>query len=349
MFPFWAQQPVFHVYDLPYYFMKPGVIEEKKTSVSKWVNHKNMLSVSSVEANKPYQKEMTKLIAAHYLRNKSLEYIPKDENIEPYINTRDVLVLHYYYADRMIGTITLRSVNMTISGHSPPVQYVDFLCVHKDHRKKGIAQELIATLYHEQRRKSYYKVSLFKNEGMQRGIIPLCIYRSYRLSLRDYVMMKLAPPYGLEELTDKTFHTMYPILKYIVNEFECSVSMDMCHMLLLLSTKNILIYKLQYRNKVLAVYFVRNTNCYHGGREVKELYCSYKTVDCSNELFVLGCGQMMGEIKKNCDEIIIENIGHSRWLVDEFRSLVTSSYITGYYLYNYIHKTVSPSRVYINL
>ena len=152
LFPFWCIQPVFHIYDLWYYFVSPKVITHKLPRIDqKYVNMKNIKVVYGNEDNEVYIEEMAKLVKNHYLRSKDLNYIPYKSHIVPYLSVKDVIILHYYYADRIIGTITLRSVDCTISGVTLPMQYVDYLCVHGDHRKKGIAQQLISTLYYYQR------------------------------------------------------------------------------------------------------------------------------------------------------------------------------------------------------
>ena len=52
-------------------------------------------------------------------------------------------------------------------------------------------------------------------------------------------------------------------------------------------------------------------------------------------------------------ECIIENIGHSKWLLDWLTAkrfiLSVKKYVVGYYLYNYIHKTIKSEDLFINL
>ena len=155
---------------------------------------------------------MVKLIKNNYLRGKDLNYLPNKRHIVPYLDVNGVIILHYYYADRIIGTITLRPVDCILNGSMLSLHYVDYLCVHKNHRKKGIAQQLIRTLYYYQRHKTSYKIALFKNEGKQRAIIPLTIYESYRLIIKKMPVLKLHPEYKLLKVTDKTIHKVYDVL-----------------------------------------------------------------------------------------------------------------------------------------
>ena len=125
--------------------------------------------------------------------------------------------------------------------------------------------------------------------------------------------------------------------------------MSISQLLSLIVSNNITLYTLNYKDSVLALYFIKNTQCFHNNKEVKEIYSSYKTTGCTKEMFIEGCRQIIGKIQKTDNEIIIENIGHNTLLLDSFKSNTTSSYVTGYYLYNYIHKTVSPQNLYINV
>ena len=352
LFPFWCIQPVFHIYDLWYYFVSPKVITYKLPSIDqKYVNMKN---IKVFYGNDAHIEEMTELVKNHYLRSKDLNYIPEKSHIVPYLTVKDVIILHYYYADRIIGTITLRSVECTISGVSLPMQYVDYLCVHGEHRKKGIAQQLISTLYYYQRHNTEYKVSLFKNEGKQRAIIPLTIYDSHRIILKKLPSLTIHPEYKFIKVTKKNIHTIHDTINNIKNDFTCCISVDISNLLLLITTGNIEVYYLTYKDTILSLYFVRNSQCYNKDNKiVKEIYATYKTRACSMEYFQNGFHLLLSSMYTYSPECIIENIGHSKWLLDWLTAkrfiLSVKKYVVGYYLYNYIHKTIKSEDLFINL
>ena len=43
----------------------------------------------------------------------------------------------------LIGSMTTREVDCTINKNKLKISYVDYLCVHKNYRKQGIAEQLI--------------------------------------------------------------------------------------------------------------------------------------------------------------------------------------------------------------
>ena len=49
--------------------------------------------------------------------------------------------------NNMVSTMTTRPLHCFINGEKMNIYYVDFLCVHKDKRKQGIAPEIIYSHY----------------------------------------------------------------------------------------------------------------------------------------------------------------------------------------------------------
>ena len=84
--PYWGRQPVFHVYDLPYYFFSPKVLSDSIPQIDdKYVNMKNIIPIYGNEQNTSSQSKMTNSLREHYLRSKNLNYLPEDKNIVPYL------------------------------------------------------------------------------------------------------------------------------------------------------------------------------------------------------------------------------------------------------------------------
>ena len=96
-----------------------------------------------------------------------------------------------YELEEIRGLITGRPVFLCENGKRRPIYYVDYLCVHKSHRKKDIATKLIATYFYEQRhRVPAIKSCLFKREGKLLNIVPLCTYPS--CLVKSSVMLSVA-------------------------------------------------------------------------------------------------------------------------------------------------------------
>lgn len=353
--PYWGRQPVFHVYDLPYYFFSPKVLSDSIPQIDdKYVNMKNIIPIYGNEQNTSSQSKMTNLLREHYLRSKNLNYLPEDKNIVPYLELNDVIILYYLYGDSIIGTITLRPLDCVFNGSTVSLQYVDYLCVHKDHRKKGIAQQLISTLYYYQRHKTYYKISLFKNEGKQRAIVPFTIYDSYRIVLKKIKKPELHPDYKFIKVSEKNIHMLYEVFKTIKLDFTYYVSMNITNLLLLITTGNIELYYLSYKDTILSLYYVRNSKCYNmENKLVKEVYTTYKTKQCIVSNFQIGFMLLLHTLQDDSLECIVENVGHTKRLIEWLKKSAyinkMDRYVVGYYLYNYLHKTVKSEDLFINI
>ena len=62
--------------------------------------------------------------------------------------------------------MTSRKIELTIQNQKLDCFYVDYLCVHPDKRKQGIAPQLIQTHHYFQRRRNpNIYISLFKREN----------------------------------------------------------------------------------------------------------------------------------------------------------------------------------------
>ena len=63
----------------------------------------------------------------------------------------------------LIGVMTSRLLNVSIDNNEFTTYYVDYLCVHKDNRKQGVAQQIIQTHDYYQRNNTVVPTS-FLNE-----------------------------------------------------------------------------------------------------------------------------------------------------------------------------------------
>ena len=112
--------------------------------------------------------QVCNFIKSHYLRTPDAEYLPSRKNIMEYLQSSHHHSFISIYSepkllfDRgnpaasvsdILAVISARPLHVTLKGLKTfPVYYVDNLCVHDDHRRKGIAPQLIQTHYYNLRR-----------------------------------------------------------------------------------------------------------------------------------------------------------------------------------------------------
>lgn len=198
-YKFWAIQPVFHFYDLYYWFVNIGIIRKELPEKNRYTNFKNIKTYPLEEIKKPLLKEIVQLIQLNYLRNKENTFTPYIDNIIPYFKGHNMESFWSVYYEpnilidnktnktieeqKIIGIMTSRPLHVNIKNGrkdaSFDVYYVDYLCVNKNNRKQNIAPQIIQTHeYNQSHLNKKISVSLFKREEELTGIIPLTVYKT---------------------------------------------------------------------------------------------------------------------------------------------------------------------------
>ena len=178
---FWAIQPVFHSYDFHYWLKLPFIIEPGHSG-KKYVNFNNTqyYSLDSLKENPEQCNNFIQHIQKHYLREKETSYIPNKNHILSHFKPGNSLFILYYLESTLVGSITSRVVNSFVDGQHYHTFYVDYLCVHGDYRKKGVAPQLIETItYYQRKHHKDVDISLFKKENSSHWIISLVSYDTY--------------------------------------------------------------------------------------------------------------------------------------------------------------------------
>ena len=172
---FWLSQPVFHIYNLKFWINPPGLINKELPKINKYVNLVNnkLIKVDN-EPEKDSKDKMIELeqicafIKNNYIIHRFTEYKPSMEDITAYLKCSNHPSFFNIYQEpkllfekgiplsvpdkEIIGVISARPLNFNLIKNkqkiSFPIYYVDNLCIHPAYRKKGIAPEVIQTLYY---------------------------------------------------------------------------------------------------------------------------------------------------------------------------------------------------------
>ena len=378
-FGFWALQPVFHVYDIGYYFYKPGIVLHDLPEKNKYTNFKNIETVLASDLyNQTNQtnnkwKKIVNFIRLHYLKNKDNTFLPKQENIIPYFHGHNTKSFFTFYNEdyllydlkkgttidekKMVSIITSRPVHVEINNGDEnaifDAYYVDYLCVDKMYRKKGIAPEMIQT--HEYNQRHLNKnicVSLFKREEDLTGIVPLCVYKTYGFSVVKWLKPPdLHPSYKLIEITGHNFHFLQDFIKMQKNKFDILIMSEIANIVELLKTKNIFIYVIMLEDDIISAYFYRKT-CVFVEKGMEVLTCIASINNCSNKNdFIQGFKISFWKIaaENYFGFCAIENISHNNIIIENIqlktKPLIVSP--TAYFFYNFIYSTFHSQKVFI--
>ena len=373
---FWAVQPVFHVYNLFYMFNPPGIICNLLPEKNKYTNFKNVDTTVFSELSQLKQTRLVNFIRSNYLQNKDNVFSPQSENIIPYFvghNTKSFI--SFYNEDnflmdvkkgslisdkKVIGIMTTRPIHIVINNYRNSnskdakfdAYYVDYLCVDKMYRKKGIAPQIIQTHEYNQRQlNKNIVVSLFKREDELTGIVPMCVYSTYGFSVDKWNKpTELHPSYKLLEVNSQNFTFLFDFIKKNNAQFDIVINTEVTNIIELIKTKNIFIYTILLDDKIICAYFFRKT-CTFVEKNMEVLNCFGSIKECDDNIFIQGFKISFWKIASEnyFGFAAIEEISHNNIIIANLKikthPLIISP--TAYFFYNFAYSTFHSEKVLI--
>jgi len=368
---FWVMQPVFHIYDINYILHPPGIIQHSLPEKNKYTNFKDIDTIVVSELTSIQKTRFTNLIKSHYLQNKDNIFSPAAENIMPYfIGHNDKSFISFFYKDnhmldvkngnmitdrKIIGSITSRPLIVSIHNDKKNTEssfrayYVDYLCVDKLNRKKGIAPQLIQTHHYNQRHiNNNISISLFKREDELTGIVPLCVYNTYGFSVDKWTKpIDLSGEYTLLEINSTNFRFLYDFMRINATQFDIVITPDATNLLELIKTKNIFVYVILCDEQILCCYFFRKS-CVEIEKDMEVLSLFASICNCEEDIFIKGFKISFWKIAAEnfFGFAALEDVSHNNIIIHNIM-LKTKEIIlspTAYYFYNFAYPTFTSNK-----
>ena len=227
-YPFWSKQPVFHFHNLYYWIIPPGIIQQNKPEKNKYYDE----TIFFFEFFKvPTQKKalVEFFIKNNYMPHKHELYKPPKNGVIDYFKSHNDKSYFSFIEKqkKIIATMTTRPLYCKINNNVFPLYYVDFLCVHRKHRKQGIAPKIIYTHYAKHRDKHKNCIFLFKREGAKNAIVPLTNYYNYYFDIEKWPRKILFTNLKLIYLIGKeNFDLFHDVFKRLdKSRFKCIISL----------------------------------------------------------------------------------------------------------------------------
>lgn len=285
-YKFWALQPVFHFYDIHYWFINAGIIRKELPEKNRYVNLKKIKTKCFEDIDEVTKKQIIILIRLNYYRNNENKYDPKFENIVPYFvgHSNNTKPFWSYFVEsellidnksgktidenKIIGSITSRPLHVKINSARKDsefdVYYVDYLCVNKNWRKKNIGPQLIQTHeYNQSHNNRKISVSLFKREEELTGIIPLTVYKTYCFSMKNWRSPEqLESKITMLTCDKQNIYYLYNFINDIKNNWDIIIYPEISNLIELVATNNLFIKMLVIDGNIEAVYIFRKTCTY---------------------------------------------------------------------------------------
>lgn len=368
---FWMLQPVFHIYNLSYMVFPPGIINEHLPLKNKYTNFKDIYTISFASLSELNALKFAKFIQNNYLQNDDNIFSPKLENISCYFNQHnDTSFISFYYKDNklldlktnkiiddkeIIGAITSRPLNVYINNDHKNknsqlrVYYVDYLCVKKTQRKKGIAPQLIQTHhYNQSHQNKKIVVSIFKREDELTGIVPLCVYDTFGFSVSKWDKPhELSGEYKLLEINTQNFRFLYDFIKIHSEKFDIVIYPDISNIIELIKSKNIYVYSVLCDEKIICCYFYRKS-CVQIEKGLEVLSCFASISNCDDAIFIQGFKISFWKIANEnyFGFCAIENISNNNIIIDNIKEKTSPTIIspTAYFFYNFAYPTFNNNK-----
>lgn len=338
-FPFWSKQPVFNVYNIYYWILQPGIINHIVNEKSKYIDRAHIKFRYYDTLTKKERTSLATFINKNYLNKEHIHYHPTKQNVDAYFKHTVKPIYSFYklkYTKRLIACITGRQLSVELPNKQFTCYYVDYLCIHKDYRKKGYAEKMIQTHEYYQRKNTNILVSLFKKETNLHLIVPLVIYKTYKFDMTLWENnVYFANNLRLIKVTKKNIYDYWDII-YKNNSFSkiiCNIST----LIELIETNNIIIYVLKNitENTPMAIYMFKDNVTTYMNNHIIECIGSVNTT--TKALFVDGFSFLLKKIKQSYTYLFIENLSDNYLLIDKIKQKHEPVQVTtyAYYFYNY--------------
>ena len=378
-YKFWALQPVFHYYDLYYWFRNVGIIRHELPEPNRYTNFKEIRTYTFDKVPNEHIKDFVRLVQMNYFREKENVYNPEQKNIVPYFEGHNSPTYWTFFwqpdiliktktnetidTQMLVGVITSRPLHVTIlnKGKKEPAKfdvfYVDYLCVKKGFRRKNIAPQLIQTHeYNQCHMNPNISVSLFKREGELTGIVPLTVFQTYCFDMKNW-MLEPEPLHSKVTLLVGDTQNMYYLYNFInekQKKWDITIIPELSNLMKLVESKNIFIMMLLIEDNIEAVYIFRKS-CADIEKDKEALLCiaSMNGNTLSNKEFVQGfkvsLWKLLEKEKHHYKFLVVEDTSDNGYIIDniKIRTYPCAISPTAYFFYNFVYSPFKNNRTFI--
>jgi len=340
-YPFWSKQPVFHFHNIGYWLMPPGIIQHGMPEKNKYYDETIFFfEFFQVPTQKKALCEF--FIKNNYMPHKHELYKPPKHGVIDYLkHHNDKSYMSFIEKNnKIIATMTTRSLTCKIDNKLFPLYYVDFLCVHKKHRKQGIAPKLIYTHYVKHRETHKNCIFLFKREGARNAIVPLTNYYNYMFDIEKWPnkVMFDQPEINSILIGSENFDLFIDVFKRLdKSKFKCIIFPHLNHILHLVKKKLIFIGVTMIYKDPFDFFIFRNSHTYYDGKRGLECIGSFN--ETKEAIFSLSFLSVLSVICKeiDCKRLFLENISNNNIIIKNIlnRYSYQERISTSYYFYNF--------------
>ena len=349
---FWSSQPIFHTYNLLYWFYPPGILQEDIPTKNKFYNEiitcKNYPNLTRQQISLLFS-----FLKMHYRYLKNTTIILKKSQFMNLFSKDSYISLQYSFVPKkLIAVLTSRQLECIISNKKLSISYFDYLCVHDKYRKKGLASKQIYTHYIKSRKLGNNPIFIYKSYVRPRINVPLTIFNTYIMSSRPWerVNMQLPNTISTHIVGSHNCELVIHFMKEIKQNFKCVITPKTFHLTNFIKNEIIIPTILMDGQTVVGATFFRYNGLTIDDNKMIECVASYCR-ESHKEIFKksLSNSIVLLQRKYKFSIIAIENISHNYYLIKRLleRNIPKRIYSTGYYFYNFAYTPFFSPNVFI--
>ena len=338
-----------HRYSLYAFFRKKGCIKPLPLN-NKYCSPLNIATLKYADVTDTGKHDLCAMLSEHFDTDGKCR-IEKDI-FSPLMESHDTdsFVSLYYKYSKIIGCLTGRPLKMYIDSEITPLFYIDYLCVDKDMRKKGIAYALMQTHEHNQRISSQeVHYSLFKRKVPIQAVVPFVSSKTYGFKTGLFKPCTFDASITFERVASSGLHDLHEFLEAYRRSFNYCILPSLSHLAGLIKSKHLAVYVLKNHDSIVNVYIFKNVDIMKDEPCKINLSCSIMAEPNNYIMNYSGLCAILSEVSKTYTSVFIENLSDNGKLIT---SIIEQNHIPAYiestswyYLYNYHIRTKAPSEV----
>jgi len=352
-YPFWNNQPVFHVYDYWRYFYKtPFIIYPYRPVKTKFCDFQKVLTIPYLETSSEQRQQFTDLLQCYYYSTDRIFNTLVKDDVNSYFSGSSHPPFISFYRDLNpiasppVACISSRGLQFyfrpTLTEEvytKMPTYIIDYLCISREleNKKRELSRKLLQTHEYNQRtRNPAISVSLVKAEvELFDGVVPLFQYTTSTYNLRNIFFPPLPTHFQVVEVYKENLDLLSDFLNIQSHldfrrepcEFDVFVMPDMGVLISLIKRRLLYVYCLQRAGNIYGMYFIKNAKIRYEDVDGNTLQLVGSVLDYRQydrgELHYLGFLHSLKLIikkKPSFKMLLIDEIGHNKLLTTYWRN-----------------------------
>lgn len=242
--PFWFHQPVYHTSELyPRLFLSAPYLKLKNIKAKKpfsFCDFYHIKTHATSDLTEDQWSTVWKFLQSHYLDSEHF-LLSLDNNLlqQQFSGTSSI---SFYFPDHLvqknqsfekqlkkepIGCIFSRPMKITFRNeYKFPIHSLEYICVHRDHKKQQLSRNLIQThLYHMYQKPYSVEAFVFKKEvHLSKGVVPLVQYKTFTFFLKRTQISQLPPlKFRIQKIGMNQLDVWKSLYYQILSQFEMAI------------------------------------------------------------------------------------------------------------------------------